>query len=215
LLRRDKIIIQRKSRIILALLASSVFLFQNCATIFSGFRTSQKIPVTSNPSGAKIIVDWQERGYAPLNLKLKRKENHIIKIEKQGYNPVHISIERNTSRSLAFLSSWGNLYFGALIGSIAGLGALALLDPHLSNDAVDAAAILAGLMIGVGSAFYVDSKSGAKFTLSPKELNVTLTKIEGKPQPKFIPIDAENFQNIKWIRIKCADSDGEEIVNLD
>jgi hypothetical protein len=44
---------------------------------------------------------------------------------------------------------------------------------------------------------------------------VTLEKIEGKPQPNFILIDEEQFQNIKWIRIKCADSDGEEIVNID
>ena len=68
--------LQRKTKIILALIISSVFLFQNCATIFSGFRTSQKIPVTSNPSGAKIIVDGEERGYTPLNLKLKK--NNVI-----------------------------------------------------------------------------------------------------------------------------------------
>ncbi|NIO49571.1 MAG: PEGA domain-containing protein [Candidatus Aminicenantes bacterium] len=51
----------------MALMVTSVFLFQNCATIISG--TSQKIPVTSNPSGAKIIVDGIEVGNAPLNLK--------------------------------------------------------------------------------------------------------------------------------------------------
>lgn len=151
-----------------------------------------------------------------MNLKLKRKENHIIRIEKQGYNPLRISIERKTSRLATVLSSWGNIYFGSCIGVLAGFGALVLLDPDLSIEVVDAAVMLAGLLIGVGSAFYVDSKTGAKFTLSPKELNVTLKKIEGKHQPKLILIDAEQFQNIKWIRIKCADSDAEdEIVNLD
>jgi hypothetical protein len=208
-------IIKRKTQIILALLLTSVFLLQNCATIMSGFRTSHKIPVTSNPSGAKIIVDGEEIGYAPLNLKLKRKKGHIIRIEKQGYNPVNISIERNTLRLSASLSFGGNLYFGLVIGSLAGLGALALLDPGLSNETLDVAVLLAGWMIGVGGLFYVDSKSGARFTLSPKELNITLTKIEGKRQPNIILIDAEKFQDIKWIRIKCADSDGEEIVNLD
>jgi hypothetical protein len=199
----------------LALLISSVFLFQNCATILSGFRTSQNISVTSNPSGAKIIVDGEERGYAPLNLKLKKKNNHIIRIEKQGYNPVHISIERKTSGSSAFLSSWGNLFFGSAIGSMAGLGALALLDPNLSNDALGAAAILAGLLIGVGGAFYVDSKTGAKFTLSPKELYVTLAKKESRSHSNLIFLDARQFKSIKWIRIKCADSDGEEVINQD
>ncbi|NOR21419.1 MAG: hypothetical protein GQ476_01785, partial [Candidatus Aminicenantes bacterium] len=132
------------------------------------------------------------------------------------YNPVHISIERNTLRSRAFLSSWGNLYFGSVIGSLAGLGALALLDPDLSNEPLDVAIIVAGLVIGVGGTYYVDSKSGAKFTLSPKELNVTLTTIKNRPHSYLIFLDAKQFKNIKWIRIKCADSDGEdEIVNLD
>jgi hypothetical protein len=207
--------IQRKSRIIVALLVSSVFLLQNCATILSGFRTSQKIPVTSSPSGAKIIVDGEEIGYAPVNLKLNKKNNHIIRIEKQGYNPVHISIERNTSGSSAFLSSWGNLYFGSLIGALAAIGALVLLDPGLSNEGVDTAIVLAGLIIGVGGTFYVDSKSGAKFTLSPKELNVKLTTIKNRPRSYLIFLDAKLFKNIKWIRIKCADSDAEdEVINL-
>lgn len=49
---------QRKTQIILVLLVSSVFLFQGCATIIRG--ASQKMPVTSNPLGAKIIVDGEE-----------------------------------------------------------------------------------------------------------------------------------------------------------
>ena len=77
-------------QIFLAFFVSSVFLFQNCTTISRG--TSQEIPVTSNPVGAKIIVDGKELGYTPLNLKLKRKKGHIIRIEKQGYNPLEIKI---------------------------------------------------------------------------------------------------------------------------
>ena len=62
--------------------------------------------------------------------------------------------------------------------------------------------------------FAVDSRSGAIWNLSPKELNVTLSKIEEKPQPNLILIDEEHFQNIKWIRIKCADSDGEDEISI-
>jgi len=41
-------------------------------------------------------------------------------------------------------------------------------------------------------------------------------ELEGKPHPDFILIDVEKFQDIKWIRIEYADSDGEdEIINLD
>ena len=119
-------IIKRKTQIILALLVTTVFLFQNCATFSRG--TFQKIPVTSNPLGAKIIVDGEEMGYTPLNLKLKknlklkRKKSHVIRIEKQGYNPLEIRITRKTSDSFAIYIlgniTWG--FAGAFLGLIAG-----------------------------------------------------------------------------------------------
>ena len=210
-------IIKRKTQIILALLVSSVFLFQNCATLTRG--TSQKIPITSNPSGAKIIVDGKEMGYTPLQLKLKKKKSYTIKIEKQGYNPLEIRITRKTSGSLA-ISVLGNVFFGCL-GMVVGLA----LAEGISGEDFDLwygeypwqtiVGLIAGSVLGWGGSIYKDFKSGANYKLSPKDLNVTLKKIEGNPQPNFILIDAEQFQNIKWIRIKCADSDGEEIVNLD
>ena len=176
---------------------------------------SQKIPITSNPSGAKIIVDGKEMGYAPLNLKLKRKKSHIIRVEKQGYNPLEIRIKRKTSGPSAVVSLLGNLSFGGLVGIIFALGAIRVFAPHVELE-TEVAIMGVGALFGVGGAFYVDVKSGATFTLSPKELHVTLTKIEGKSQPSLILIDAKKFQNIKWIRIKCTDSGGEEvIINLD
>jgi len=203
-------IIQRKTQIILALFVISVFFFQNCATIISG--TSQEIPVTSNPSGAKIIVDGKEIGYAPLNLKLKKKRNHIIRIEKEGYNPLEIRIipkllpKRNTSI--------GNILLGGTAGWVLGLFLGRLLE-GVRTLWISESTTTIGSILGILVAYRIDSKSGANYTLSPKDLNVTLKKIEGKPQPNLILINAEHFQNIKWIRIKCADSDGEKIVNID
>ena len=65
-------------------------------------------------------------------------------------------------------------------------------------------------ILGWGSAIYGDYKSGANYTLSPEVVNFTLTKQEGKPQPDLILLDARQFQNIKWLRIRCARSEGEE-----
>jgi len=210
-------ITQRKTQIILALMVTSVFLFQNCATIISG--TSQKIPVTSNPSGAKIIVDGKVMGYTPLQLKLKKKKSYTIQIEKQGYNPLEIRITRKTSGSLA-ISILGNVFFGCL-GMVVGLA----LAEGISGEDFDLwygdypwqtiVGLIAGGVYGWGGSIYKDFKSGANYKLSPKELNVTLSKIEGSPQPNLILLDAEHFKNIKWIRIKCADSDGEEVINLE
>jgi hypothetical protein len=72
-----------------------------------------------------------------------------------------------------------------------------------------------GAIIGWIGCALVDGKSGAKYALSPEELNVTLTKSGEKPQPNIILIDAEKFQDIKWIRIKCADYEREDIINFE
>ncbi|MGB2763827.1 MAG: PEGA domain-containing protein [Candidatus Aminicenantaceae bacterium] len=212
--------IQKTPQIILAILVSSFFLFQNCATItMSG--TSQTVPITSNPSGAKIIVNGKERGYAPLNLKLKKYMSNIIRIEKPGYNPLEIRISRKSS--LLFKSISGNILWGP-IGSIVahslviGWLNLGLDSPgNITSEGEWRTRILVlGFVVGWASAVGIDIATGATYSLSPKELNLRLIKIEGKTKPDFILINAEQFKNIKWIRIKCADSDREdEIVNLD
>jgi hypothetical protein len=198
-------IIKRKTQIILALIVSSVFLFQNCATISRG--TYLKIPVTSNPLGAKIIVNGVERGYSPLELKLNRKKNHIIRLEKQGYNPLEIRIIRKISSGLLVSSFIGNTLLAIIPASFVALGNL--LGGRKANAGLTLVALAGGFTL-------MDSVSGKNYALSPYHLILTLKKIEGKPQPKIILIDADKFQNIKGIRIKCADSEGEEeIINLD
>ena len=215
-------IIPRKTQIILALSLSSVFLFQSCATIISG--KSKRIPVTSRPVRARIIVDGEERGYTPLILNLKKSNSYIVRVETPGYNPLEMRISRKVSNSLP-LSILGNMvtlglpcmfvagfFFGDPEVSPPFLGGLLLTKEE--REKADRRALI-GFVLGTGAGILVDTLSGANFTLSPKELTVTLSKIEGKPQPNFILIDAEQFQDIKWIRIKCADSDKEEIANIE
>jgi len=197
--------LKRKTQIILALLLSSVFLFEGCATLRRG--TSQKMPVTISPAGAKIIVDGEEIGHAPLELKLKRKKKiHIIRIEKTGYNPLEIRILRKTSKAPVM----GNLLLGGsmafidvlLFGGIGSYGGI-------SKTLAFVGAIGGGIFL-LTAPFIVDNISGARQVLSPKELNVTLTKQEGNAQPDLILLDARQFRNIKWIRIRCDRSDGED-----
>ncbi|NIM91619.1 MAG: PEGA domain-containing protein [Candidatus Aminicenantes bacterium] len=195
---------------VLALLVTCVFFFQHCATIIRG--TSQEIPVTSNPSGAKIIVDGEEKGYVPVILKLKKKKSHIIQIKKEGYNTVEILTTRKTPIGVHFL---GNLLLGASMA----FGNIMLFANLDTNDKISEELAVGGMISGgilmLIFPFAVDFRSGAVSELSPKQLNVTLSKIEEMPISNFVFIDAEEFQNIKWIRVKCADSEGEEIVNLD
>lgn len=100
---------KRNVKVFMVLMIASVFLFQSCATILRG--TSQKIPVTSNPLGAKIIVDGKEVGSTPMNLKLRRKKIHNIQIEKEGYDSFTVIITRKTSILPSLL---GNYFIGGI-----------------------------------------------------------------------------------------------------
>src|SRR5512138_723566 len=70
----------------------SVLLFQNCLTITKG--ASQRIPVTSNLIGAKVFVDGKEIGATPTYVVLKKNGDHLIRVERQGYETVTLAMNR-------------------------------------------------------------------------------------------------------------------------
>lgn len=81
----------------------------SCASIIHG--TSQQIGIGSNPSGAKVTVSGQSLGTTPTIADLKRKDNHIVKIEMDGYMPYETTLTKKVSGWV-----WGNILFGGLIG---------------------------------------------------------------------------------------------------
>ncbi|MBI3292584.1 MAG: PEGA domain-containing protein [Elusimicrobia bacterium] len=80
-----------------------------CATIMHG--TRQDVSISSNPTGATVTIDGQSKGKAPLVADLKRKNNHLIKIELPGYAPFEMWTTTKVSGWV-----WGNIVFGGLIG---------------------------------------------------------------------------------------------------
>jgi hypothetical protein len=88
--------------------ATAAFLC-SCAGIMHG--THQDVGISSNPTGAKVFVDDQMTGATPVIAHLRRKDNHIVRIELAGYKPYETTITRTTSGWV-----WGNLVFGGLIG---------------------------------------------------------------------------------------------------
>ncbi|MDP3052947.1 MAG: PEGA domain-containing protein [bacterium] len=83
-----------------------VFVASGCATITRG--RYQKIPVVSNPSGAKVIVNGKELT-SPCTLVLKRKQRlYKVSIKKEGYEPVEIVLQR-TVPGWGVFWGWGNI----------------------------------------------------------------------------------------------------------
>ena len=85
------------------------FLTTGCATIIKG--TSQGVPISSDPSGADILVDGMLVGTTPTDVELKRKRDHLIVIEKKNYAPKSVAVVKNVGGAV-----WGNIIAGGLIG---------------------------------------------------------------------------------------------------
>ena len=93
---------------LVAMIASSLALAA-CASIMHG--SSQDVGISSSPTSASVTVDNAAKGQTPFVAKLSRKDNHIIHIAADGYQPADLTLTRSTSGWV-----WGNLLFGGLIG---------------------------------------------------------------------------------------------------
>ena len=87
----------------------SILLCTGCATIMN--QTSQSIGISSNPTGATVTVDSAPHGKTPVVARLSRRDNHIVRLELDGYKPYETTLTRRVSGWV-----WGNIVFGGLIG---------------------------------------------------------------------------------------------------
>lgn len=91
------------------LTVSVIFFITGCATIING--SKQDVGISSSPTGAKVTINNQDIGKTPYVASLKRKDNHTISIEMEGYQTYETKLTRKTSGWIA-----GNIVLGGLIG---------------------------------------------------------------------------------------------------
>jgi hypothetical protein len=87
------------------------FILVGCATIING--TTQDVGISSMPTGAAVTVDNKPYGITPVIASLSRKDNHIVKIELEGYQPFEAVMTRSASGWV-----FGNIVFGGVIGVV-------------------------------------------------------------------------------------------------
>jgi uncharacterized protein YceK len=92
-----------------ALIGATSILLAGCATIMHG--TQQDVGFGSVPTSARITVDNQRSATTPTVMKMSRKDNHIVRIELDGYLPYEATLTRGVSGWV-----WGNLVIGGLVG---------------------------------------------------------------------------------------------------
>lgn len=118
-------------------LGGGLLAISGCATIVH-LGGSEDVKVSSEPVGAKVIVDGAERGVTPIEVDLERKKTHTVVLSKDGYKDSTKQIQSQLSWWLA-----GNAIFGGLIGLVVDLlsGGGYTLDPsdvHVALESGDA-----------------------------------------------------------------------------
>jgi uncharacterized protein YceK len=86
-----------------------LLLMTGCATIIHG--TRQDVGISSTPAGAFVTIDNLQSGTTPVFSKLRRKENHVVRISLPGYQPMDLTLTSSVSGWV-----WGNLAIGGLVG---------------------------------------------------------------------------------------------------
>ena len=185
-----------------------IFFGQSCAVIGPKY---QKVPVTSNPPQAKITVDDKFVGKTPLNLKLSRKDDHVIQIEMDGYEAakIFVSPQPGSEGSVGSAVAAGVPF--TLIGMVFGVLASLLFAPHNEADHVDAAWVLGGAAVGAIPGIYI-MVSSYQTQLQPQRVYVLLKKAgetgQGSAEDgsesgsvQRIEISAEQFSSVNWISI--------------
>lgn len=107
------------------LAAVTLISMTSCATIVSP--TQQCIAFNSTPSGAQVWVDDMPVGKTPTQVALACWEEHIVKIEHEGYEPFVGKLSRG-------VNGWvfGNIVFGGVFGAVVDYasGAMYKLKPN-------------------------------------------------------------------------------------
>jgi hypothetical protein len=147
--------------------------------------------------GAAVIINGIKKGVTPLMIELDRVlKGEVIRIESPGYNPVEIRPRRRISGD----TIPGNFLLGLVPGIVPAIGLLGLVDDASEKDKILSTWMLSA--VALGGLFTLIDIGGNGYTLTPKNLNVTLTRADGPPRVNTMVIDADDFQNVKWIRVR-------------
>ena len=158
-------------------------IYSSCATIMSG--STQKIPITTQPSGAKITIydinnNIVYKGESPTTTVLKKgsgffkKQSYRVVIEKEGYEKIEIIIDADISGWYLF----GNFFLGGLVGWLLVdplTGAMYTLNPDSINQEL--------------------SKKYSSFYNNEKDLVIILSEKQKIPQELLSHLKKINIKN--------------------
>ncbi len=129
-------------------------LTSGCATITRG--TTEVLVVETTPTGADVEISNGMRCKTPCSLEMKRKNNIVVDISKEGYEPVRVNVLSQVAGAGA-AGMAGNVVLGGIIG--AGVDAATGATKQLKPNPVQVT------LVAKGSARPADAQSGVDATL--------------------------------------------------
>ena len=93
----------------IGLAVSLSFFGTSCASILTG--STDKLDITSNPTGATFSTDQGHSGVTPAIIEVPGARNVEFTFSMPGYNQMTMVSMPHTSKWI-----WGNILFGGLIG---------------------------------------------------------------------------------------------------
>ncbi len=93
----------------LILLSTALFLLGSCATILRGSKTNEIVKISGTPEDANIYVNNKLVGKSPLNYEVKKRKEHTVRIEKEGYKDINTSIDTKLNYLWSGISVVGNI----------------------------------------------------------------------------------------------------------
>ena len=136
------------------------FSVTGCGTIVHG--RHQDVAVTSSPSGARVLVGGKDQGTTPTRVPVaRRKTGIVLRLEKEGFPPVEVTLKRT-------ISGW--IALNALAGA-----------SQFANQGLSSTRQQAGAAAAVAAAsFGIDFLTGAACKLDPPRVHVTLEPLKAK-----------------------------------
>jgi uncharacterized protein YceK len=146
---------------------TALLVMAGCATIIHG--TRQDVGISSTPTGASVTIDNLQSGTTPVFSKLRRKENHVVRVSLPGYQPMDLTLTSSVSGWV-----WGNVAIGGLIGLAVDAisGGMYKLSPEELSAALGATT--AGSVTKGGDGIYVIA------VLKPEANWVKLAQLEAR-----------------------------------
>ena len=151
-----------KNKWVVALIVPALFVSSGCATIVSG--TTQKVSLSSQPSGADAKADGNITVKTPAIITLDRKLDHTIEFSKEGYKTATVFVRRAFNEMAT-----GNILLGGIIG--AGIDAASGSGNKLIPERID-------LALEAGSGYSDVPKFSSEKDQEFYEKNVLKQKLE-------------------------------------